>query len=285
MHREFCIPASLAHLKWMYVFPLISLFNIITTHQDAANPPSFPLWFQHLHLSVHLQYSWITFVCLFFRAAPKACGSSRARGQTGAAAASPHHSHSNTSAKQHLQLTPQLTAMPSSSSAEQGQGSNPNPHGSWLGLLPLSRSSGWFYQGCNFPCSRLIFLLTSQFTFPVVPWVSSKDVLRVLKVPFETKVILFTTSGSLQHQPPPIHYLSDSKNCLVVGVGLSVYSLSSFTSPDSKDHKIMLIPSPRCPKYITAFIFIPPNSSSCHCFCLASLSFQFSAHIPTELSS
>jgi len=36
----------------------------------------------------------------------------RPRGQTGAAAASLHHSHSNTISKLHLLPTPQLTATP-----------------------------------------------------------------------------------------------------------------------------------------------------------------------------
>ena len=54
--------------------------------------------------------------CFFFfwpfRAALGAYGSSQARGQIGATAASLHHSHSNTGSKPHLRPTPQLTAMP-----------------------------------------------------------------------------------------------------------------------------------------------------------------------------
>ena len=51
-------------------------------------------------------------VCLFelFRAAPAADGSSRASGQTGAAAAGLHHSHSNARSEQGLRPTPQLMA-------------------------------------------------------------------------------------------------------------------------------------------------------------------------------
>ena len=41
---------------------------------------------------------------------PAAHGGSQARGQTEAAAAGLHHSHSNVGSKLHLQLTPQLTA-------------------------------------------------------------------------------------------------------------------------------------------------------------------------------
>ena len=50
------------------------------------------------------------FFCLF-RAAPKARGSSQARGQIGAIAAGPHRSHSNTLSELRLRPTPQLTAM------------------------------------------------------------------------------------------------------------------------------------------------------------------------------
>ena len=49
---------------------------------------------------------------IFFRATPEACGSSWARGRIGDAAASLHHSHSNTRFKTHLQPTPQFMAMP-----------------------------------------------------------------------------------------------------------------------------------------------------------------------------
>ena len=47
-----------------------------------------------------------------FWAAPAAYGSSQARGQIRATAASPHHSHSNTGSEPCLRPTPQLTAMP-----------------------------------------------------------------------------------------------------------------------------------------------------------------------------
>ena len=44
--------------------------------------------------------------------APTAHGGSQARGQIGAVAAGPHHSHSNSGSELHLQPTPQLTATP-----------------------------------------------------------------------------------------------------------------------------------------------------------------------------
>ena len=51
------------------------------------------------------------FVC-FFRPTLAAHGSSQARGQIGATAASLHHSHSNARSKPGLQLAPQLMGMP-----------------------------------------------------------------------------------------------------------------------------------------------------------------------------
>ena len=52
------------------------------------------------------------FFCFLFRAVRAAYGSSQARGQIGAAAASLHHSHSNARSEPHLSSTTQLTAMP-----------------------------------------------------------------------------------------------------------------------------------------------------------------------------
>ena len=67
---------------------------------------------------------------VFSRATPSACGGSQARGLIGAAAASLHHSHSNSGSEPRLQPTPQLTAILDHQPSEQGQGSNPQPHGS-----------------------------------------------------------------------------------------------------------------------------------------------------------
>ena len=46
---------------------------------------------------------------MLYKATPEAYGSSQARGQNGATAASLCHSHSNMESEQHLQPTPQLT--------------------------------------------------------------------------------------------------------------------------------------------------------------------------------
>ena len=71
------------------------------------------------------------FVCLFllFRTTPMAYGSSQTRDQIGATAAGLCHSHSNAGSELSLQPTPQLTAIPDPRPTEQGQRSNPYPHG------------------------------------------------------------------------------------------------------------------------------------------------------------
>ena len=51
-----------------------------------------------------------TFYFLLFRAALIAYRNSQARGRIGAAAASPHNSHSKAISEPHLRRTPQLTA-------------------------------------------------------------------------------------------------------------------------------------------------------------------------------
>ena len=68
-------------------------------------------------------------MCVISWATPMAYGGSQARGPIGAVATGLHQSHSNTGSKLHLQPTPQLIAMPDPQPTEQGQGSNPQPHG------------------------------------------------------------------------------------------------------------------------------------------------------------
>ena len=55
---------------------------------------------------------FIIYFILLFRGTPATYGSSEARGEIRAVAASLHHSHSNAGSKPHLQHTPQLTAVP-----------------------------------------------------------------------------------------------------------------------------------------------------------------------------
>ena len=56
--------------------------------------------------------NFLVFVVVVFMATPAAYGSSQARGQIGATAASVHHSHSNARSKQHPRPTLQLTTTP-----------------------------------------------------------------------------------------------------------------------------------------------------------------------------
>ena len=74
-------------------------------------------------------YLFILSFCISW-AAPAAYGGSQARGPVGAVAASLHQSPSNMGSEPRLQPTPQLTATPDRQPTEQGQGSNPQPHGS-----------------------------------------------------------------------------------------------------------------------------------------------------------
>ena len=80
-------------------------------------------------LSTHIFFLSFWLACLLFKAALLAYGSSQARGQIGAAAASLCHSHGNTRSKPCLQLTPPLTAKPGPQPTERGQGSNMHPYG------------------------------------------------------------------------------------------------------------------------------------------------------------
>ena len=68
-------------------------------------------------------------IFLLFGATLAAHGGSQVRGQIGAIGAGLRHSHSHSRSKPCLQPTPQLTAMQDPQPTEQGQGSNPQPHG------------------------------------------------------------------------------------------------------------------------------------------------------------
>ena len=84
------------------------------------------LYIYHKTLFIYL------FICLFAfsRAAPTAYGGSQARDLIGAVAAGLCQSHSNARSKLRLLPTPQLTATRDPQPTEQGQGPNPQPHGS-----------------------------------------------------------------------------------------------------------------------------------------------------------
>ena len=107
-------------------------FNLFTYHRLGQCTLNH-LWWEEEHLfpngnGLGMRYGWFTmlsqfllgfrfmstyifknftFLLIFFRTTPTAYGISQARGQIGAAAASLHHSHSNTKSELCLQSAPQ----------------------------------------------------------------------------------------------------------------------------------------------------------------------------------
>ena len=81
------------------LFPGLSSFSWLLAFLGSRSPSSFKA--SNGGLSSSLSPFFFFFFCLF-RAAPVAYGSSQARGQIGAAAASLHHSHSNEGSEPHL---------------------------------------------------------------------------------------------------------------------------------------------------------------------------------------
>ena len=73
---------------------------------------------------------YLFFFLTISRAASAAHGGSQARGRIGAVAAGLGQSHSNAGSEPCLRPTPQLTATADPQPTEQGQGWNPQPHGS-----------------------------------------------------------------------------------------------------------------------------------------------------------
>ena len=78
-----------------------------------------------------LSISHFFFFFAVSKAAPEAYGGSQARGLIRAVAAGLHHSHSNAGSKPCLRPTAQLMATATSDPqpTKQGQGLNPQPHG------------------------------------------------------------------------------------------------------------------------------------------------------------
>ena len=103
-----------------------------------------------LNLVIILASSFFFFFFFFaFQATLEAHGGSQARSQIGATAVSLYHSHSHNHSHSHvefelhLQPTQQLTAMLDHYPTEQGQGSNPHPHGYQLDSLPLCHNKNF----------------------------------------------------------------------------------------------------------------------------------------------
>ena len=97
-----------------------------------------------LNSSIHL-LNYLLFIFFLFRAIPLTYGSSQARGRIRATAAGLHHTTAT--------LGPEPT--------EQDRGSNPHPHGSYLGSLLLSHDRNSHYLLSN-PCFKAFLCETTE---------------------------------------------------------------------------------------------------------------------------
>uniref|UniRef100_A0A8D1UP65 Uncharacterized protein n=1 Tax=Sus scrofa TaxID=9823 RepID=A0A8D1UP65_PIG len=109
--------------------PLWKTVGGLSTKKELSPDPAIPLLGIYREKTIILFYY---FFCLFAfsRAVPTANGGSQARGLIGAVATSLRQSHSNAGSESRLQPTPQFRTTPDPYPTEQGQGSNPQPHGS-----------------------------------------------------------------------------------------------------------------------------------------------------------
>ena len=98
---------------------LLRYFHVLWTIDQV------PLHFE-ASLSKILSLALFFFFC-FFRETGATYGSSQARSQIGAAAATLHHSHSKARSESPMRPTPQLPATPDPQPTGQGQESNPHP--------------------------------------------------------------------------------------------------------------------------------------------------------------
>ena len=97
----------------------------------------------------------INYFFFLFTAAPRAYGSSQARGWIRAVAASLRHSHSNTRSELHLWPMPWLVAMPDLLLTRWGQGLNLHPQGGNVGFLTC-----WVTMGTLFLFFWVFFFFT-----------------------------------------------------------------------------------------------------------------------------
>ena len=108
--------------------------NVISlTHWATRELPAYFNILHHVLFIPKFTSMWLAnkgfYFFIFLRAAPVTYGSSQARGQIRAAAASLHHRHSNARPEQRLRPAPQLMATSHFSPTEWGQGLSPSPHG------------------------------------------------------------------------------------------------------------------------------------------------------------
>ena len=114
-------------------------------------------------------FIFFLFVFCPFRAAPMAYGSSQARGWIGAAAASLHHSHSNTRLKPRLSPATQLTAPPDLScicdlhhSSQQHQIFNPQTEARDQTHILMDTSWVHYHWATMFPYSQYLFIVYKE---------------------------------------------------------------------------------------------------------------------------
>ena len=86
-------------------FILLITFSTFSDISIAADSKATPWKILHT-------YVFCFFFLAIFWSVPAAYGGSQARGRAGAGAAGLHQCHSNSGSEPHLQLTPQLTAIP-----------------------------------------------------------------------------------------------------------------------------------------------------------------------------
>lgn len=130
--------------------------------------------------------------------------------------------------------------------------------------------------GSSFSWPRLA--LNFRSTFPAVCWLFYED------VPWVFNLFFLNWSCHLNCFRPSLHpcllpssiqiSTNHTKSCLTVCVELSDLSASSFSRIPKfnrpRDHVDSLT---KCPECITALIFIPLHSSSCHFSCTSALNF------------
>ena len=114
-------------------------------------------------------YSHLALGFFFFSATPVAHESSQARGQIGAAATGPPHSHSNAGSEPHPWPTPQVTATLDPQPTERGQGLNSRLHGHQSGWLLLSHSG----NSQTWALFRILCPPPKKNPLPFVTWVNN----------------------------------------------------------------------------------------------------------------